>query len=271
MKGKLFLLLLVPVTAWFILSINACRKSDRDDDTETQSSVDNANSQQLFNDVFKQVAYYAYADSIFKLSGVSCDTSWVTSIAFPKTLTIKYDTVTGCTNTSGITHKGKINAVFTKKLSDSLSVITVSFNDYYINSYKLSGTQTITNKGTVAGDPTFSVKVSNAAITTPAGKTITWNSAQTYKLIAGDTTTTFADDIFSVTGTSNGLGTNGTIYSCTINTALRFELACRYLTSGIFTITPGSLASRTVDLGNGACDNTALVKLAGKSYSITLP
>lgn len=270
MKRKLLLLLFTPVSIYFILSINSCRKADRDDDNETQSAADNGNAQQIFNDIFKQVAYYADTNSIFKLAATaSCDTSWVTGTTFPETLTIKYDTITGCTDAAGIIHKGKVNAVFTKKLTDSLSVTTISFKDFYRNNYKITGTQTITNKGIIGGKPNFSVNISNGLITAPDGKTITWNAQLTYKLIAGDTTNTFSDDVFAITGTSNGVGIKGTSFSGTITNALRFELSCNYITSGTLTISPGTLDTRIVDFGGGACDNSCTIKLTGKTYTIT--
>jgi hypothetical protein len=271
MKGKNLLFLLVPLSVCVLLTINACRKTDRDEDKETQSSTDNITAQEIFNDVFKQVAYYANADSVFKLAAAACDTSWVTGATFPKTLNIKFDSISGCTDALGVNHKGKLKAVLTQKLTDSLSVVTVSFNGFYRNGYLITGTQTITNKGSINGAPTYAINVANASLTTPTGKIIIWNAQLTYKLIAGETTSTFADDVLTITGTSNGTVTKGEGFKTTVNAALRFELACTHLTSGTFTITPGSLTPRSVDLGNGACDNSAVVTLTGKSYTITLP
>lgn len=272
MLRKKLLLLSVPVCVYMLFSINACRKTDRDDDTETQSSVDYSVAQQLVNDVFKQVVYYSDTNSVLKLaSTLTCDTSWIANAFFPKKLTIKFDTINGCIDALGVHHKGKINAVLTKNFSDSLAVTTVTFDEYYINGYKMTGTQTITCNGTVGGNRSFSITVSNALITIPTGKTITLNAQLTSALIAGRATDTFTDDVLSITGTANGIATKGENFTCKINTALRFELACKYITGGTFTINPGNLTPRTVDFGPDLCDNAITVNLTGKSFAITLP
>lgn len=270
MKRKLLFILSISTVIAVLLNLNGCRKTDRDSDEETQSAIDNSAAQILFNDVFKQIDQYADTNKLLKLAAAPCDTSWVTGTVFPKTLTIKYDSLTGCTDPIGMKHKGKIKAIFTGLLSDSLSVITVYFDNLYIQGYQISGAQTITNKGYINGAYTFSMNVSNARITTPAGKKINWNAQLTYKVIAGNTTSTYKDDVLSITGTSSGSNISGTSFTATITSAIRYELSCRYLSGGILTITPGNLAPRTLDYGSG-CDNTGTVTLTGnKSFSISL-
>lgn len=259
------------------ISFFACQKADRDEDTETQTAVDNATADMVFQDAMLQVMHYADTVNVYKLTGLACDTAWLTpafpDLTFPKTLTIRFDTVNGCTDPYGTKRKGKIRAIFSNKnFLDSLAVVTLTFDEYYVEGYKLSGSQTITNNGRIAGIPTFTVKTTNAKITTPGLKTITWNSNETKKWTAGATTpSVWGDDIFSVTGTASGIGTKGTNYSLTVSSALVFDNTCRWITQGIIEITPGNLPPRTVDFGSGTCDNTATVTFTGKTFSVTLP
>ncbi|MCC6691153.1 MAG: hypothetical protein IT235_06425 [Bacteroidia bacterium] len=269
MKGKS--LLTIAGLMVLLLCFNACHKSDRDSDNETQSSVDNAIANEIFNDVFKQIAYYADSNSVFKLSSAACDSSWITGSVYPKTLYIKFDSVSGCTDAMGINHKGKIISVLSKKLTDSLAVITTTFSGFSRNGYSVSGNQTLTNKGRLNGKTTFGMNVNNCTIVTSSGKTITWNAQLTYTLSAGDTTGTFVDDEFSVTGSANGTGTQGETFTVKVTKSLTFVLVCSRITSGTLSITPGNLSPRTVDFGNGVCDNNITVTTPNKSYTIALP
>jgi hypothetical protein len=252
----------------------SCRKSQRDSDTETQSTSDQALAEFIFNDVYKQVFIANNYDTT--LTSLACDTSYFTPAfpdsTFPKTLTIRFDTVNGCTGSDGITRKGTITAVITGFMYDSLSMATISFNKYYVNGNKVTGTKIITYKGHNSnGNPYYTVSVSNASVILSNGDLISWKSSRTREWIAGDTTSVMSDDVYLITGTASGTGINGNTFTVTTNTALRVEIGCKYPTSGIITLQPANLLPRTIDFGTGTCDDAAVVKLGGKSYDVTLP
>jgi hypothetical protein len=49
------------------------------------------------------------------------------------------------------------------------------------------------------------------------------------------------------------------------------SLACRkHFVSGIFNHTPENKPTRTIDFGDGACDDIATVTVNGKTYTVTL-
>ncbi|MEW6469303.1 MAG: hypothetical protein AB1458_10275 [Bacteroidota bacterium] len=270
---SLFVLLLA------LLALSACRRSDRDKDNETQSASDNYLAEACWNDVFRQLddAAAVTADVNRYSSGnmtAACYTVTVNPAlpnpAFPKTVTVDFGSV-NCTGPDGIARRGQITAVFSGRYRDSLTTITITTNNYYVNNYRVAGTKTITNQGHINGVATFSVNVQNAVITTPDNKTITWNSQRTRRWIAGEGTLGLvSDDVYEITGSANGRGTKGNTFTLTITTPLRVEMSCRWIVKGVIKLTPANLDDRIIDFGQGACDDQATVSIHGNSYTITL-
>jgi hypothetical protein len=257
----------------------SCRRSDRDNDKETQSSSDNALAEACWNDVFKQVddaaAVTADVNRNSFPSLASCYTVTVNpalpNTTYPKTVTLDFGPA-NCAGPDGINRRGKIIAVFSGKYRDSLTSITITPTNYYVNDNKVQGTKTIINQGHINGVATFSVNVQNASITAPDGKTISWNSQRTRRWIAGESTLgVVSDDVYEITGSASGTGTKGNTFTVTITSPLRIEMNCRYIVSGVLKLSPANLSDRIVDFGSGACDADATVSILGNSYSITLP
>ena len=140
---------------------------------------------------------------------------------------------------------------------------------------KIMGQRRVTNTGLNAAlNPTFSVVDSAGQIVKANnGGTILWASSRTNEWIAGDTTATWLDDVWLVSGTSNGTSSAGETFTATINSAnpLRVQVGCRWITAGEFNFTPGTQATRTVNYGTGLCDALATVTVSGYVINIVLP
>jgi hypothetical protein len=279
MRTKLFFPLALALAA--SVAIGSCRKSDRDEDKETQSSSDNAIAESAFNDIFKQLddAASATPDVNRLAPGASVQAGCATvtvnpalpNTSFPKTLTVDFgSSYVLCSD--GRYRKGIITATFSGKYRDSLTVITISTNNYYVDNYAVQGTKTITNKGrNSSGNIWFDINVQNAIITTPQGKTITWQSARQREWIAGEgTLANVLDDVYLITGSATGTGTTGNSFSATITQALRVEIGCKWIVSGKLTLQPENIAARYIDFGAGGCDNAATVTINGNTYNIEM-
>lgn len=285
MRFKLYTLIIIAAAA---ATISSCRKSDRDTDTETQSSVDNSVAENAFNDVYRQLHEAAsLSPEIYRIipgnptAQAFCGTITVSpslpDTTFPKTVLINY----GSTNvlcSDGNNRRGRIRATFTGKYRDSLSVITITPDSFYLNDYYVQGTKTITNKGrNSSGNLNYRIVVHNASVTyptTPASpyeKKVTWNSTRTREWIAGESTPAdLADDAYLITGTANGTGTTGNTFSAEITQALRVQAGCRWIVSGKLTLEPQNLTARYIDFGAGGCDNIATVTVNGNAFEIQM-
>lgn len=274
MKKKIACLFIA--TSVFVF--NACRKSDRDDDTETQSASDNAFADAIWNDVYKQLDNTASITSDvnrnLSINPAACYTVTVTpalpDTTFPKTLTIDFG-ATNCSGADGINRRGKVIAVFSGKYRDSLTTITISPNNYFVNDNQIEGTKIIFNKGHISGVMTYNITISNASITRTDGKIISWNSQRTRRWIAGESTLGVVnDDVYEITGNASGTGINGNSFTVSTTTPLRAEMSCRWIVSGGLKLSPANLDDRNINFGNGACDDKATVTINGNSYEIVL-
>lgn len=257
------------------LFILGCKKKEEDTEPDWMSSKDLSIADALWQDLYKIVDEEAQNDST--VANRSCATVAVSPIgSFPTTLTIDFGSL-GCMGTDGRYRKGIIQAVFTGPWRDSLSVVTVTPQNYYVDGYLLSGTKTIENKGRVGGFLTYDVQVNNGKVTDQSNAVITWNSNVTYTWIEGDSTTLIThgsagilDDVYTISGTYSGVNRQGNNFTAQTTSPIRKELDCRWPVSGVLTITPQGLETRTINFGTGSCDNYAIVSVAGYSKSVQM-
>jgi len=257
-----------------IVFIASCGKGDRDEDQSVTETTDNSLAEFAFNDVFAVTSEAALVTQGIRATSqtLACATISADTTVNPMILLVDFGTV-NCTGADGRNRRGKIFATFTGKYRDSLTVITITPQDYYLNDYKVEGTKTVTNKGhNSSGNLWYTVVVQNAKITEPGGTwNVTWNSSRVREWIAGESTVTdFTDDVYLITGSANGVNRRGNSFTADITTALRVELSCNWIVSGTMTITPDNLNPRYVDFGSGSCDNDATVTVNGNVYDIEM-
>lgn len=193
----------------------------------------------------------------------------VTAGVFPKTLTIDFGT--GCNGTDGHIRRGKIIAVYTGRMRNAGSKATITFDGFYFDSLKVEGTIVAENKSNANGF-VFTVTVTNGAVTDAAGNYIQVNRTHTWTQTGGNGTAMPADDVYSITGNSNGTASNGSIniqWATEITTPVVRKFTCRWRVSGQVTITH-SAKTAVLDYGNGDCDNAATLTINGKVKNITL-
>ena len=81
----------------------------------------------------------------------------------------------------------------------------------------------------------------------------------------------WSDDIYSITGSATGTSASQNNFSATITSPLIKKMNCRHIVQGTFTFDPGNgKPVRTVDFGNGTCDDIATVTINGNVYTIQL-
>jgi hypothetical protein len=195
-------------------------------------------------------------------------------VTWPKTVTIDFGT-TNCLCSDGVYRRGVITAVFSGPFLDSTTTINITLTNYYHNDYHVTGTQTVTNMGhNSAGHLVYHVTVSGATVTNPAGTaTSTWNTTQNREWYAGETTQfNIFDDIWLITGNSNGVSSGGENYTVTVNTPLQINVGCPWIVKGSYTLTLASYPSYpiVVDFGAGACDGSGTYTVNGHTYSFTM-
>jgi hypothetical protein len=270
----------------FASTFTSCKKDKNEPeekDKDTSSASDQSLASSIDNDMtsIADEAGRTYTISSFKTSGIegllaaSCATVTVDSSSAPsRTITVNFGT-TNCLCNDGRYRRGAIAYSFTGKYRDSLTVITVTPQNYFVNDNQVIGYKTITNQGHNAENHLVYQITANMQIIKSGGTgTITWQANRTREWIVGENTLTWSDDIYSITGTANGTNASGNSFSSLITSPLIRNMAvgCRkYFISGVLEHTPNGRATRYINFGSGTCDNIATVSINGESYTVELP
>lgn len=279
-KSKLFL----TCCAVFLFTVYSCTKDNSsgggNTDTDTQSASDVSFAESVNNDVVSISTQSeqngitgSYNDSAFSFLIGPCSDVSIDNISLPHRLIVDFGDE-DCLCYDGKYRRGKIIVSYTGLYADSGSSHTITFDNYFVNGYKIDGTHTIINNGhNAAGNITFSVNI-NSHITDTAGRTLTYTSSRTREWVQGSNTLglfQWADDVYSITGTANGTGFDGKQFTVNITNALIVALNCRWIEKGTLEFTPSGEVKRTIDFGNGDCDNKITVTIAGGSFNLLLP
>jgi len=282
MKTKNLIATLSIAVSMVSLSFLASCKKDKaeadDDATTTADQFQEAEGVSSDVDVISDIAVETHSANFRLGSGntagdpfgiQSCAT--VTNDTVAQVVTVDFGS--GCTGHDGRTRSGQIiihysgGTYFTPGFRR-----VVTFNNYYVNSRHLEGTRTITNNGNnQAGHLNWTVNAVNMKVTRPNGVYHVWNSLRNREMTAGDTLLSNPlDDVYSITGTASGSNSNGNSCSATITNPLIKRGDCQWIVSGTVSITPSSRPMRTLDFGNGNCDDVATVTLNGTAHIIHL-
>ncbi len=187
---------------------------------------------------------------------------------------------TNCLGGDNNVRRGKFIITYNGRYIDAGTVITHSFEDFFINDHQVKGTKTVENKGLDQNqDPYFIITVSGVVVKPNGTDSITFNSNRVRTWIAGDSTVGVFpwvfDDKYQITGNGTGLvefgtASNGIPYSVTITKALIIELPCPWIREGTIQIVPQGGSPRVVDYGDGTCDRKATVSFLGRNYDVII-
>jgi hypothetical protein len=295
MKNSIIKLSLLAVTVVF--AFDSCKKDDVKEPLEydRQSSEDNALAENTFSDMgtmsdqaadSNSISYYRPGENN-SLLGSGCAT--VSLVAGnPNVITVNFNS-NWCQCWDGRYRKGLFTVSYTGGYRDSTTVITVAAtsSDNYFVSYpndstrwiKVTGTHVVTNHGHNSnGHLWYDVNV-NGTLILNNGTTMTWTSQRVREWVAGESTASWLDDQYSITGTASGTSFSGVHYTVAIdnNSPLFVDLTCFAqqlysckITKGKFSLTPDNKPTRYVDFGTGACDNYATVTVNGATYPIVV-
>ena len=206
-----------------------------------------------------------------------CPDYWTDSAdvadGFPITLWMQYGADTnydgtfdyGCNTPGEQIRKGSVQAVFSAPWNQNGSTVTMDLIDYYVSGIKYEGTFSITKNSANS----FTQTVTNGKAINGSAWTILWNCNRTMTVDIGNILES-GDDFSLVSGTSNGTDRNGKAFSVDITTPLKREMACRWIVSGAMTLKLDGKKDRTIDFGNGTCDDRATVTIDGNTFEFSL-
>lgn len=244
---------------------------------ETGYATEHAVAEKAYNDVESiadQAAAMPSGGSLsYKTTGITSACATVTRTT--GSIIVDFG-VTNCMCNDGRNRRGRILISYTGNYSDSASVRTITFDNYYQNDNNIAGTKTVTNMGhNSLGQPYFNVNI-NGTITLASGGTISTNWTRVRTWTDGYTTLgVFSDDKYAITGSGTLTRASGAVVNLAIAPATPLVIAagCRWIEAGTLTATMPSGLTRSLNYGStAACDNDAVLTLpSGATYNITLP
>lgn len=275
-KTVIFSLLLFNAS---ILFLNSCNKKKTEVDNETQSVVDNAICEQQFISIQPVVNQKGINQAGIKK--VNACESWIIlgAIGTPSVtspgpqdtadvnadgvydngpVTFQIDYGTGCAGADGITRFGKINITTAKRWSTLNNSVTVDLVSYKYGNVTYSGSITISRPDSL----TLSSTITNGHCTDGSWN-IDYSGTKTIKKTAGI-------DEYTITGSSSGKNREGRNFTSNIITPLVKKGSCKFITSGVMELTPDGFKKRTVDFGNGNCDDQATFTVNGQTITFTM-
>jgi hypothetical protein len=262
----------------------------------TNASISEGQAEAAFNDIYDNVMGYqgnnvgtATGVGIFKANegdNIRTDTfnlppcvkiivDQPSPTGYPKTVTIDFG-ANGCTTAGRHMRKGKIITVYSNRLDMAGATATTTFENYYMDSIKVEGTHTISNQSS-ATVKKYTVKITDGKVTQPNGDYIEYSKDHTNAQTQGGNTISPADDVFEITGRSNGAFKMGAdaakTWSSTINEPLVRKFTCPWFLTGKLTITRTSGQTAAIDYAptnNGSCDKKASVTINGETKIVNI-
>jgi hypothetical protein len=264
-----------------LFSQSGCKKdSDNSGNppADSKTSVtDNALAENLYNNV-KDWSDQAMAGSMLKSTLTdtvfqgTCVLATLDTVASTWVLTIDFGS-SNCKCADSMYRRGKIICTFTGSYWALGTVITFTFDNYFVNDNQVLGTKIVTNKGLNSSNNLWwEIKEDGSIIKANNGGTITWISTRQLEWTEGrNTLWVWWDDVYQVTGEAHGVNSSGDDYQYNITTPLKKKLNCQWIVSGVMTLQVTGLPLITMDYGDGTCNNIADVIINGQTYQITLP
>lgn len=257
--------------------LTACKKEVDDD---TQSSVDNSICENTFSRVVPSAQRIAIGESgtkehikQLKVNGnTTCATVTLddtTKTNWPKTVTVDYGN--GCIDLSdGKLKSGKLFLKFDQYWDNQGATMTLTTSNYKEDGMLIEGTVVATNNGATGTVNLLSVDIADASCKTSNWE-ILYASSRDYKFVdVNNTPNDLLDDIVEVTGNANGTNRKGKTFDVNIIEKVVKDPNCEYIGRGVVEITPEGRAPRTVDFGDGTCDNKATVTINGNTFEFQL-
>lgn len=250
-----------------------CKKDDVAD-TETTSSTDNSLCEGEFMRVLPTVNKIAIDEpgvhrwgpgrpSIQSCPMISVDTA----SSFPVVMTIDYGAA-GCTDsTDGKVRKGRMIVTLDRPWDTVGCVMTIMLDSFYVGAIHFEGTTTITR----TANNQFTMELANGHCS-KAGATpwdIDWNTSKTVTWTSGIGNSQ-TNQVITVTGTNEGTDRNGQHFTSTVTSPIIRDMSCTWITQGTVELVPDGKPTRTIDFGNGTCDNRGTIMIEGNTFEFTM-
>ena len=191
---------------------------------------------------------------------------------------VTIDFGTGCVGPFGRERSGKIIISYGGVFGDAHANRVVTFENYFVNNKNITGAIELRDFNEVEGHITHTRRHSDLKVTFPNGYTFTSNGSTTVTWLEGQGDEDPANNVYTISGGYTGVTSRGVTITRTIVEELEVNTGC--LAEGGFAIVGGKIEVkitgqnrerlRTIDYGDGTCDQTITVTINDRVYTITI-
>jgi hypothetical protein len=250
MRNRIFLFALLLTGVWIFQS---CKKDDNATEALVTTSEDIATHED-FSEQIDLDADMAVEERGGGNTGCPTVTFAQPQGTWPNTITIDFGAGCEYPSGSGRMHKGKVIIQQSAALFTAGATRTLNFDGYFFNDIGVQGVKTWTNNGQDdTGVWSYTKTGADMVLNYPDGSSSSWNHTHTSRLIEGGNTPALLDNVWSITGSTNGLNRQGNAFSSVTLEPLIKKAICRWISAGTIELTRGD-RSATLDFGDGACD-----------------
>jgi hypothetical protein len=255
----------------------SCQKNDDQVDENEKIALEDAATDDMMTVVDEQIEVYSGGDvevegaGSLELKSASEAFYPIVSVTFPNAtrwpvvITIDYGPTNFVVrrgvseNAPEVKLRGKIIITKTGPHYTAQTSRTITFQDFYINDYKVEGSQIFTTNGlNDAGNYEFTWSV-DLQLTSPSGVIITREVEKVREMVKGSSTPRYIwDDEFEITGWATGSSSRGWAYTHTITKPVVQSRLCRFPLSGTIFVENLNVEF-SLDYGTGECDNIATI------------
>lgn len=262
----------------------ACSEDEEDLPKETQENTTTSEDYSLADNLFEgvgDVADQAEKNNEDYLEGgkVGSYLGACVTISFDTVITSSTNKITidfgtdGCTGRDNRVRKGKVFVDYDGRYRDSGTVITTTFEDYFVDDHQILGERVVINQGTNSdGNKHFDINIDGSIVKPNNGGTIIYKSNRTRTWVEGESTIlNWLDDVYEITGTAEGTNSAGLDFTAEITSPFVVKLSCPWVVEGVFELSPDGLNVRTFDFGDGTCDAKANLTVGNFSIDLIMP
>jgi len=189
----------------------------------------------------------------------------------PNKLVLDFGTE-NCFCEDGQNRRGKILITYDGGYTDSTATLNTTFDGYYVNNNQVTGNRTLSYKGyNQAKKPNWTVIVNGSVILANNGGTITYQATHNTAMVEGENTMDYKDNVFETTGSASGITPAGQAFTALVTTPLISTMKCNNFVKGVVELTPSGEPKRTLNYGEGDCDNKASLTVSGITFNVNLP
>ncbi|MEB8330238.1 hypothetical protein OO009_12810 [Flavobacteriaceae bacterium KMM 6897] len=177
----------------------------------------------------------------------------ITTVVTSTTKLTTIDFGEGCELPNGNLLSGIILLNYAKDMEMASKTIALSLDDFTFNGVAVEGSSSLLRMRSNDNGNPQSEAVANYSGVWPDGYTANFTGNRTREWIEGYGSGFWGDNVFLISGQGTYTGKMGNVFSKEIVTALRRELSCRFLVSGVLEISKNDATAR-LDFGDGTCD-----------------